>query len=104
VLSMERHNPDLYLTKMTKSSRVGRIFLDYLRNQRGATAVAPYSPRARAGATISMPLPWSALNRDEHPILSVHDIVANHIKLKADPWKALPTTRQKLNPKLFTGL
>jgi bifunctional non-homologous end joining protein LigD len=104
VLAMERHNPDLYLTKMTKSSRVGRIFLDYLRNQRGATAVAPYSPRARAGATISMPLPWSALNRDEHPTLSVHDIVANHIKLKADPWKALPTTHQRLNPKLFTVL
>jgi bifunctional non-homologous end joining protein LigD len=104
VLSMERHNPDLYLTKMTKSSRVGRIFLDYLRNQRGATAVAPYSPRARAGATISMPLPWAALNRDEHPVLSVHDIVANHIKLRPDPWKSLPTHRQQLNPKLFAVL
>ena len=104
VLAMERHNPDLYLTKMTKSSRVGRIFLDYLRNQRGATAVAPYSPRARAGATISMPLPWAALNRDEHPSLSVHDIVANHIKLRPDPWKYLPTTRQHLNPKLFATL
>ena len=104
VLAMERHNPSLYLTKMTKSSRVGRIFLDYLRNQRGATAVAPYSPRARAGATISLPLPWTALNRDEHPILSVHDIVANHIKLKPDPWKALPTTRQRLNQKLFAAL
>jgi bifunctional non-homologous end joining protein LigD len=104
VLAMERHNPDLYLTKMTKSSRVGRIFLDYLRNQRGATAVAPYSPRARAGATISLPLPWTALNRDEHPVLSVHDIVANHIKLKPDPWKALPTTRQHLDPKQFAAL
>jgi bifunctional non-homologous end joining protein LigD len=104
VLSMERENPDLYLTKMTKSSRAGRIFLDYLRNQRGATAVAPYSPRARAGATISLPLPWTALNRDEHPVLSVYDVVANHTKLRADPWKAFLTTHQQLHPKQFAVL
>jgi bifunctional non-homologous end joining protein LigD len=104
VLSMERENPDLYLTKMTKSSRVGRIFLDYLRNQRGATAVAPYSPRARAGATISLPLPWTALTRDVHPILSVYDVAANHTKLRADPWKAFLTTHQQLHPKQFAVL
>jgi bifunctional non-homologous end joining protein LigD len=104
VLSMERDNPDLYLTKMTKASRVGRIFLDYLRNQRGATAVAPYSPRARAGATISLPLPWAALNRDEHPVLSVYDVAANHTKLRPDPWKTLLTTYQQLSPKLFAAL
>jgi bifunctional non-homologous end joining protein LigD len=104
VLSMERDNPDLYLTKMTKSSRVGKIFLDYLRNQRGATAVAPYSPRARAGATISLPLPWTALTRGEHPILTVHDVAANHTKLRPDPWKALLTTHQQLHPKQFAVL
>jgi bifunctional non-homologous end joining protein LigD len=104
VLSMERQNPDLYLTKMTKSSRVGRIFLDYLRNQRGATAVAPYSPRARAGATISLPLPWTALNRDVHPALSVYDVAANHTKLRADPWKSFLTTHQHLHPKQFAVL
>jgi len=104
VLSMERENPDLYLTKMTKSSRVGRIFLDYLRNQRGATAVAPYSPRARVGATISLPLPWTALTRDVHPVLTVYDIAANHTKLRADPWKAFLTTHQQLHPKQFAVL
>jgi bifunctional non-homologous end joining protein LigD len=104
VLSMERQNPDLYLTKMTKSSRVGRIFLDYLRNQRGATAVAPYSPRARVGATISLPLPWTALTRDVHPVLSVYDVAANHAKLRADPWKNLLTTHQQLHPKQFAAL
>ena len=101
---MERQNPDLYLTKMTKSSRVGRIFLDYLRNQRGATAVAPYSPRARVGATISLPLPWTALTRDVHPVLSVYDVAANHTKLRPDPWKNLLTTHQQLHPKQFAVL
>ncbi len=102
VLGMEKANPKLYLTKMTKAARTGKIYLDYLRNERGATAVAPYSPRARAGAGVSMPLAWAEIAASgefaaTRPSFRVAGFAKWRGRLSKDPWKALATTRQSLN-------
>ena len=93
---MEAGNPRLYLIKMTKSARTDRIYIDYQRNDRGATAVAPYSPRARSGVAVSMPLAWKELAEKSAPAFHVKDLREWSGRLRHDPWKAMFTTRQSL--------
>ncbi|HEY9127309.1 MAG TPA: non-homologous end-joining DNA ligase, partial [Acidobacteriaceae bacterium] len=96
-LHLERQHPERYLSKMSKAARANKIFLDYLRNERGATAVAPFSPRARAGVTVSVPLSWSELDAAERPSFSVADSAAWRSRLKRDPWQKLPALKQSLD-------
>ncbi|TCL91196.1 ATP-dependent DNA ligase LigD phosphoesterase module /ATP-dependent DNA ligase LigD polymerase module [Rhizobium sp. PP-WC-2G-219] len=82
-----KKNPDRYLAVATKAKRRGRIFIDYLRNGRGATAVAPYSTRARLGAAVSAPLEWSELSEAIGPdYFTVDNMPARLASLKNDPW------------------
>ena len=97
---MAADSPKLYLAKMTKSLRDGRIFIDYLRNSREATAVAPYSTRARPGAPVSTPVTWERLPRT----IGGNDFTVRDIKkrIKNDAWAEIGKVRQKL-PAVRTG-
>ncbi len=96
VLDMEATDPKLFITKMTKAARTNRIYLDYLRNERGATAVAPYSPRSRAGVPVSVTMAWSELKADAPPKCRVADFKQWQSRLRRDPWAKLPSLKQRL--------
>jgi bifunctional non-homologous end joining protein LigD len=93
-LGMAADNPQRYIGKMTKSLRKDKIFIDYFRNSREATAVAPYSTRARPGAPVSAPLSWEQLSRTE----SANQFTLLNLKkhFRQDPWRDIGKVRQAL--------
>ena len=93
---LESARPKLYLSVMTKAARTGKIYLDYLRNERGATAVAPYSPRARTNPGVAIPLDWSELAAAQRPDFRIANFPEWYDRLKKDPWSKLATTVQSL--------
>jgi bifunctional non-homologous end joining protein LigD len=89
--------PAQYTSVMAKAARKGRIFIDYLRNGRGATAVAAWSTRARAGAPISTPVRWDELGTDlREGRFNAQNVRRRLAALGADPWEGFFTTRQRL--------
>jgi bifunctional non-homologous end joining protein LigD len=89
-------DPNRYTTNMLKDKRSGRIFVDYLRNARGATSVAPYSTRARPGATVSMPITWAQLGTVDPAAFTVHTVPGILAKARSDPWKDFDDARVPL--------
>jgi len=89
--------PDRYIATMSKAKRRGKIFVDYLRNQRGATAIATFSTRARPGAPVATPLAWSELSDKLRPNqFTVANLPARLAKQKTDPWADFFSVRQSI--------
>lgn len=95
--AMEADAPDKYVSSATKAKRHGRIFIDYLRNSREATAVAPYSTRARDGAPVSVPIDWSELGSLKSAnTYTVKNIAQRLARLRRDPWAGIGKVKQPL--------
>jgi bifunctional non-homologous end joining protein LigD len=95
--AMERDEPERYISTMTKKRRTGKIFVDYLRNGRGATAVAAYSTRARPGAPVSAPIRWSELGPAMTPTrFNVDNLPRRLSRLQSDPWAGFFSLAQDL--------
>jgi bifunctional non-homologous end joining protein LigD len=92
-----RAAPDRYIATMSKAARKEKIFIDYLRNGRGATAIAAYSTRNRPGATVSVPITWEELGprlKSDH--FTIRNLPGRLKTLKKDPWADLPKTKQSI--------
>ncbi len=97
VEGMRRDAPDRFVTVMTKSRRRGKIFLDYLRNGRNATFIAPYSPRARENATVATPITWEELAEGVDPKRFTTATVPRRIsQLERDPWAEMRTSARAI--------
>ena len=93
---MVRSFPDRFVATVTKSKRNGKIFVDYLRNAEGATAVAAYSLRARANAPVATPIAWEELSTDvRRDHFNVKNVVARLENTK-DPWVGFFDVRQSI--------
>jgi len=98
--AMEADEPDRYVSTAAKAKRNKRIFIDYLRNSREATAVAPYSTRARAGAPVSVPIDWSELGGLKAASqYTVQNLAQRLARQSTDPWASISRLKQSL-PKL----
>jgi bifunctional non-homologous end joining protein LigD len=99
------HKPAEYTSNLSKAARRGRIFVDYLRNGRGATAVAPYSTRAKQHATVATPVSWQevagGVRADAFDTAAVVERIRRQRK---DPWAAFFDIRQSITKAMMRRL
>src|SRR5690606_8607435 len=89
--------PEKYLVSMSKEKRRGKVFVDYLRNSRGATSIAAFSARARSHAPVATPVGWNEVSVELNPAgHSVENIHRRLESLKKDPWEGFFTIRQSI--------
>jgi bifunctional non-homologous end joining protein LigD len=94
---LARTFPDRFTAKLLKVSRRGKIFIDYLRNTEGATAVAAYSLRAKANAPVSTPIEWKELSKDvRFAHFNAENVPKRMAKMKSDPWKKIADSEASL--------
>ena len=95
--ALAAHSPDKYIATMSKAKREGKIFVDWLRNGRGATSVCSWSLRAREHATVAMPLRWEQLSRIDSPgMYTMPRALQAAARLHSDPWQGIDTLVQAL--------
>ena len=104
VLQMEKSKPGLYITKMTKAARANKIYLDYLRNDRESTAIAPFSTRGRPGIPIALPLDWRELEASSAPKFYLLEFAQWNKRMDRDPWKAMTSSSQRLTDETLRAL
>lgn len=97
---MEREFPDRYVASVPKARRTGRILVDWLRNGLGSTAVASFSPRARAGGTVATPLTWREVTAKLDPAaFTLASVPKRLARLKRDPWEGFADEARTLPPR-----
>jgi bifunctional non-homologous end joining protein LigD len=89
--------PDRYTATLSKAKRKGKIFIDYLRNAKTASAVCVYSTRARAGAPVSMPLRWEDLKTDPRGEFDIQTAPKHAARLRRDSWADFERARVPLD-------
>jgi bifunctional non-homologous end joining protein LigD len=103
-IQLQKSNPRLYLTTMSKAARKNKIYLDYLRNGRGSTAIGPYSTRARPGFPVAVPLDWKELSTSIRPTFHISDFDSWRARLRRDPWQPMLRSKQKLESNVIREL
>jgi bifunctional non-homologous end joining protein LigD len=101
--NLSEREPDRFVANMSKAKRKGRMFVDYLRNERGSTAISPWSTRSREGAPVAVPVSWVELKTLD---------AANGFSLEAaaarmrepDPWKDYFSSRRELTDKAIAAV